>query len=169
MKLLVLIPALFIIMVSLNFFSPDRIVLAIGDIAPSFTLSDQDGKAHNLSDYKGKKIVVYFFPMADTPGWIKEACGFRNIYSEFEKNNIIVLGISYDKTKTLRDFKDKYNLPFDFLSDSTKSVALSYGANGIFAPKRMTFIIDSDLKIEKIYNEINVNTHAEKILTDLTR
>ena len=68
MKLLVLIPALFIIMVSLNFFSPDRIVLAIGDIAPSFTLSDQDGKAHNLSDYKGKKIVVYFFPMADTPG-----------------------------------------------------------------------------------------------------
>ena len=74
-----------------------------------------------------------------------------------------------DRTKTLRDFKDKYNLPFDFLSDSTKSVALSYGANGIFAPKRMTFIIDSDLKIEKIYNEINVNTHAEKIPTDLTR
>ena len=84
-------------------------------------------------------------------------------------SNITVIGISYDKTKTLRDFKDKYNLPFDFLSDSTKSVALSYGANGIFAPKRMTFIIDSDLKIEKIYNEINVNTHAEKILTDLTR
>ena len=107
--------------------------------------------------------------MADTPGWIKEACGFRNIYSEFEKNNITVIGISYDKPNALRDFKDKYNLPFDFLSDSTKSVALSYGANGIFTPIRVTFVINADLKIDKIYNEINVNTHAEKILTDLTR
>ena len=155
-------------MVYLNFFSNDKIVLSEGDDAPSFSLRDQDGKIHNLSDYKGMRIIIYFFPMADTPGWIKEACGFRNIYSEFEKNNIIVIGISYDKTKSLRDFKDKYNLPFDFLSDSTKSVALSYGANGIFAPKRMTFLINTELKIEKIYNKINVNTHAEKILTDLT-
>jgi len=156
-------------MVYLNFFSNDKIVLSEGDDAPSFSLRDQDGKIHNLSDYKGMRIIVYFFPMADTPGWIKEACGFRNIYSEFEKNNIIVIGISYDKPNALRDFKDKYNLPFDFLSDSTKSVALSYGANGIFTPKRVTFVINSDLKIDKIYNEINVNTHAEKILTDLTR
>ena len=156
-------------MVYLNFFSSDNIVLSEGDDAPSFSLRDQDGKIHNLSDYKGMRIIVYFFPMADTPGWIKEACGFRNIYSEFEKNNIIVIGISYDKPNALRDFKDKYNLPFDFLSDSTKSVALSYGANGIFTPKRVTFVINSDLKIDKIYNEINVNTHAEKILTDLTR
>ena len=155
-------------MVYLNFFSNDKIVLSEGDDAPSFSLRDQDGKTHNLSDYKGMRIIIYFFPMADTPGWIKEACGFRNIYSEFEKNNIIVIGISYDKTRSLRDFKDKYNLPFDFLSDSTKSVALIYGANGIFAPKRMTFVINSELKIEKIYNKINVNTHAEKILTDLT-
>ena len=155
-------------MVYLNFFSNDKIVLSEGDDAPSFSLRDQDGKTHNLSDYKGMRIIIYFFPMADTPGWIKEACGFRNIYSEFEKNNIIVIGISYDKTKSLRDFKDKYNLPFDFLYDSTKSVALSYGANGIFAPKRMTFLINTELKIEKIYNKINVNTHAEKILTDIT-
>ena len=156
-------------MVILNFFSTDSIVLSKGDKAPSFTLSDQDGNTHNLSDYIGKRIIVYFFPMADTPGWIKEACGFRNIYSEFEKNNIIVLGISYDKPKALRNFKDKYNLPFNFLSDSTKSVASSYGANGIFTPKRMTYIISSDLTIKNIYNNINVNTHAEKILTDLTR
>ena len=155
-------------MVYLNFFSNDKVVLSEGDDAPSFSLRDQDGKTHNLSDYKGMRIIIYFFPMADTPGWIKEACGFRNIYSEFEKNNIIVIGISYDKTRSLRDFKDKYNLPFDFLSDSTKSVALIYGANGIFAPKRITFLINSELKIEKIYNKINVNTHAEKILTDLT-
>ena len=154
-------------MVFLNIFSADCIVLSVGDDAPSFSLSDQDGKIHNLSDYKGEKTILYFFPMAETPGWIKEACGFRNIYSEFEKNDITVIGISYDKPKALRNFKDKYNLPFDFLSDSTKSVALSYGANGIFVPKRMTFLITSELKIEKIYNNINVNTHAEKILTDL--
>ena len=155
-------------MVFLNYFSNGNIVLSAGDKAPFFSLSDQDGKIHNLSDYKGMRLIVYFFPMADTPGWIKEACGFRNIYSEFEKNNITVIGISYDKTKSLRDFKVKYNLPFDFLSDSTKSVASSYGANGIFVPKRMTFVINSDLIIEKIYNKINVNSHAEKILTDLT-
>ena len=79
------------------------------------------------------------------------------------------MGISYDKPKALRKFKDKYNLPFNFLSDSTKSVASSYGAKGIFTPKRMTYIISSDLTIKNIYNNINVNTHAEKILTDLTR
>ena len=90
------------------------------------------------------------------------------MYIEFEKNNIVVIGISYDKQKSLRGFKDKYNLPFDFLSDSTKATALSYGANGLITPKRMTFVIGPDLKIEKIYNKINVNTHAEKIITDLT-
>ena len=168
MKLLLIIPFLFFIMVSLNFISNNDLVLTVGDDAPLFSLSDQDGNIHNLKDYKGKRIVLYFFPMADTPGWIKEACGFRNVYIEFEKHNIIVLGISYDKQKSLRDFKDKYNLPFDFLSDSTKATALSYGANGLITPKRMTFVIGPDLKIEKIYNKINVNTHAEKIITDLT-
>ena len=155
-------------MVYLNFFSNDMIVLSEGDDAPSFSLRDQDGKTHNLSDYKGMRIIIYFFPMADTPGWIKEACGFRNIYSEFEKNGITVIGISYDKPKALRNYKDKYKLPFIFLSGTTKSVALSYGANGIFTPKRKTFVINSELKIEKIYDQINVNTHAEKILADLT-
>ena len=168
MKLLLIIPFLFIIMVSLNFLSDDGIVLSNGDDAPLFSLKDQDGNIHNLKDYKGKRIVVYFFPMADTPGWIKEACGFRNVYIEFEKNKIVVLGISYDKQKSLRDFKDKYNLPFNFLSDSTKAIATSYGANGLITPKRITFVIDPDLKIEKIYNKINVNTHAEKIITDLS-
>ena len=168
MKLLLIIPFLFIMMVSLSFMSNDGIVLSVGDNAPPFSLCDQDGEIHNLKDYKGKRIVVYFFPMADTPGWIKKACGFRNVYIEFEKHKIIVFGISYDKQKSLRDFKDKYNLPFDFLSDSTKVAALSYGANGLITPKRMTFVIGPDLKIEKIYNKINVNTHAEKIITDLT-
>ena len=115
-----------------------------------------------------KKIVVYFFPYADTPGWTKEACGFRNIYEEFEKNNIKVIGISYNSSDALKKFKEKYNLPFSFLSDSKKEVAKSFGANGLFTPKRMTFVINENGKIEKIYKKVNINTHAETILKDLT-
>ena len=149
---------------TINTIFSEKIILNEGYTAPQFTLKNQDGFFENLSDYLGQRVVVYFFPMADTPGWIKEACGFRNIYSEFEKNNIKVVGISYDNPKSLRSFKDKYNLPFSFLSDRNKTVARSYGANGIFVPRRMTFIINSHGKIEKIYKKVNINTHAENIL-----
>ena len=152
---------------TLNTVFSEKITLNEGDAAPQFTLENQDGVFEELTDYLGQRVVVYFFPMADTPGWIKEACGFRNIYSEFEKNNISVVGISYDKPESLRNFKDKFNLPFSFLSDRNKTVARSYGANGIFMPKRMTFVISSQGKIEKIYKKVNINTHAENILKDL--
>ena len=152
---------------TINTVFSEKITLNVGDAAPQFTLENQDGVFEELSDYIGQRVVVYFFPMADTPGWIKEACGFRNIYSEFEKNNFSVVGISYDKPKSLRSFKDKFNLPFSFLSDRNKTVARSYGANGIFVPKRMTFVINSQGKIEKIYKKVNINTHAENILKDL--
>ena len=152
---------------TLNTVFSEKITLNEGDAAPQFTLENQDGVFEELTDYLGQRVVVYFFPMADTPGWIKEACGFRNIYSEFEKNNISVVGISYDKPESLRNFKDKFNLPFSFLSDRNKTVARSYGANGIFVPKRMTFVISSQGKIEKIYKKVNINTHAENILKDL--
>ncbi len=141
--------------------------LKIGDKAPEFSLYDQDNKLHNLSDYKGERLIIYYFPKADTPGWTKEACGFRDIYSEYKKAKIKVFGISYDSSKSLKKFKNKYALPFDFLSDSKKEVAKNYGAAGTGWPKRITFIIDKNGRIEKIYNKINVNTHAEKILDDL--
>jgi len=169
MKLLLVIPFLFIVMIALNFLSADGVVLSIGDDAPPFSLNDQDGNIRNLHDYKGKRTVVYFFPIADTPGWIKEACGFRNIYAEFEKNNIEVIGISYDKPKSLRSFKDRYNLPFNFLSDIKKEVAKKFGANGLVVPKRMTFVIDGNGKIEKIYKKVNINTHAETILEEILK
>ena len=143
------------------------IELKVGDNAPEFSLYDQDNKLHKLSDYKGKKLVVYYFPKADTPGWTKEACGFRDIYSEYKRAGIKVFGISYDSQKSLKKFKTKYALPFDFLSDSKKEVAVKYGAAGTGWPRRITFIIDKNSKIEKIYNKMNVNTHAEQILDDL--
>ena len=169
LKLLFVIPIVIIIVICLNFFSGNSEVLFAGSLAPSFSLTDQDGNTHNLVDYKEKKLVVYFFPLADTPGWIKEACGFRNVYAEFEKNNITVIGISYDKPESLREFKDKYNLPFNFLSDRNKKVAKKFGANGLVVPKRMTFVIDGDGKIEKIYKKVNINTHAETILEDIIK
>ena len=145
-----------------------KISLIKGDIAPNFELFDQDEKFLSSKDFLGRKLVVYFFPYADTPGWTREACGFRNIYEEFEKNNIIVFGISYNNPEALNKFKAKYNLPFNFLSDKDKEVAKRFGANGMFAPKRMTFVIDERGKIERIYNKVNINTHAKTILKDLT-
>ncbi|RPG95669.1 MAG: peroxiredoxin [Candidatus Pelagibacter sp. TMED253] len=90
------------------------------------------------------------------------------MYEEFEKNNIKVIGISYNNSEALKKFKERYSLPFSFLSDKKKEVAKSFGANGLFTPKRMTFVINKIGKIEKIYKKVNINTHAETILKDLT-
>ena len=153
---------------TINSIFTEKISLMEGEIAPSFELFDQDERLLSSKNFLGKKLVVYFFPYADTPGWTKEACGFRNIYEEFEKNNLTVLAISYNNSEALKKFKAKYNLPFNFLSDKNKVVAKLFGANGMFTPKRMTFVIDEYGKIEKIYKKVNINTHAETILKDLT-
>ena len=165
---IVIIVAIITLLIATAFLNANQSVeLKIGDKAPEFSLYDQDNKLHNLSDYKGERLIIYYFPKADTPGWTKEDCGFRDIYSEYKKAKIKVFGISYDSSKSLKKFKNKYALPFDFLSDSKKEVAKNYGAAGTGWPKRITFIIDKNGRIEKIYNKINVNTHAEKILDDL--
>ena len=153
---------------TINSIFTEKISLMEGDFAPMFELFDQDEKFLSSKDFLGKKLVVYFFPYADTPGWAKEASGFRNIYEEYEKNNITVFGISYNNSEALNKFKTKYNLPFNFLSDKDKEVAKRFGANGMFTPKPMTFVIDERGKIQKIYNKVNINTHAETILKDLT-
>ena len=145
-----------------------KVSLVEGDLIPHFELFDQDNMLLSSQNFFGQKVVVYFFPYADTPGWTREACGFRNIYDEFDKNNIKVIGISYNKSSALKKFKEKYSLPFSFLSDRDKEVAKSFGADGLFTPKRMTFVIDKTGQIEKIYKKVNINTHAETILKDLT-
>ena len=168
MKILaILLVVIFVGGLALLFANNQSTQLTVGDKAPDFSLKDQDGKVRKLSDYTGERLIVYFFPKADTPGWTKEACGFRDIYGEYKRAKIKVLGISYDSPRALKKFKTKYALPFHFLSDYKKEVAPKYGAASIAWPKRMTFIIDKDGRIEKIYNKVNVNTHAEKILDDL--
>ena len=131
---MIIIAITIIVTITLVFGFSGNIVLKVGDPAPFFELKDQNDKTRRLSDYAEKRLVVYFFPMADTPGWIKEACGFRDVYGEYGKNNITVLGISYDRPEALLSFKNKYELPFNFLFDHDRSVSEQYGAAGKFFP-----------------------------------
>lgn len=139
--------------------------LIIGENAPNFTLDDQDGNQHELKHYKGKKLVVYFFPKSFTPGWTKQACGLRDNYTKFKMNNISILGVSYDSGIQLKEFKEKYNLEFNLLSDSEKIMGELYDVNSFyFFPQRKTFLIDEDGKLVHIIDSVNIGSHADEIL-----
>ena len=150
--------------IMLGFLWGKSMPFSVGDPAPEFSLSDENGQIHALSQYRGKKIVVYFYPKDDTPGCTKEACGIRDEFSSFVDNQIVVFGISYDNASSHRKFKKKFDIPFHLLSDENKSVSKLYGADGTFFPSRKTYLIDEDGKLLKIYDKVNVLNHAEDIL-----
>lgn len=143
--------------------------------APDFNLPDQDGVYHKLSDYKGKWIVLYFYPKDDTPGCTKEACGFRDDLGQLEKFGVVVLGVSKDSPKSHQKFKEKYHLNFSLLSDETKEVTQAYGAWGeknfmgrkFSGTLRKTYLIDPQGEAKKIYEKVDPLIHAGQILTDL--
>ena len=164
-RLISKISILSIIMISCNLFS-DEVHLNEGQLAPDFTLFDQDGTPHTLSLYKGKKVVIYFYPKDDTPGCTKEACSIRDSYDDFTNQDIEVFGISYDNSETHQQFIQKYKLPFNLLSDSDKLVSQLYGTKGAFFPVRKTFLIDEFGKIVKIYDQVSVLDHGNDILRD---
>ena len=143
--------------------------------APSFTLNDQDGKPHSSEEYKGKWVVVYFYPKDDTPGCTIEACSFRDNISELTKKDIIVFGISKDSVKSHKKFADKFKLPFPLLSDPELTTIKAFGAwgkkkfmgrefDGIL---RKTYIINPAGEIVKTYEKVEVNEHAQEILQDI--
>ena len=136
----------------------------IGKPAPEFSLHDQNGNVHSLADYKDKKLVVYFFPKADTPGWTKQACGFRDESEKYEALKIEILGISYDPKKALIDFKEKYRIPYNFLSDKNRVVGKKYGVNNFLFTSRKTFLIDEKGILVHIIEEVNLNTHPLDVL-----
>ena len=139
--------------------------IKVGSIAPEFELKDQDGVLHRLDDYKGRRLVIYFFPKAETPGWIKQACGFRDEFDRFQENNISILGVSYDSENALRSFKKKHELNFDLLSDSDKIMGNSYGVNKFyFFPSRKTFLIDERGRLVHVFDEVDLHTHPDDIL-----
>ncbi len=150
-------------------------MLNIGDLAPDFELSDQDGKTHKLSDYLGKKVVLYFYPKDNTPGCTKEACGFRDNFAEYRKNDIVILGVSKDSEKSHSKFAEKYSLPFTLLSDTDTTVAQAYGVWGLkkmmgreyYGMNRVTYVIDEEGKVLRVYKKVKPDLHAAEILEDI--
>lgn len=143
-----------------------------GDKAPNFTAQDQDGNTHTLADYKGKKLVVFFYPKANTPGCTAEACNLRDNYDRFQSNNYELLGVSADTAKAQAKFKNKFELPFPLLADEDKSVIEAFG---VWGPKkfmgreydginRTTFIIDENGVIDEIITNVKTKEHAAQIL-----
>jgi len=150
------------------FLNPSLNKLAVNSPAPDFALLDQDNVMRHLSDFKGHKVVVYFYPKADTPGCTREACLIRDKYAVYKDNDIVVLGLSYDLPKDQKAFKEKYHLPFLLLSDSKKEVAKAYGAyqsfiNALF-PARKTFLVNEHGRIIKIFDKVDVEHHSTEIL-----
>lgn len=137
------------------------------DIAPNFSLLDQNNATITLSDFKGQHVLVYFYPKDDTPGCTKESCMIAEIYNDFTKKNVKVIGISKDSPASHKKFADKYNLPFTLLSDPKQETIHSYGADGIIFNKRISFLISPQGTILKIYPKVDPATHALEILNDL--
>jgi peroxiredoxin Q/BCP len=155
---------------------PRAMTLQIGDPAPDFTLPDQNGTPVSLASFKGQRVVIYFYPKDDTPGCTKEACNFRDQWSQFKKHGIAVLGISKDTAASHTKFISKYELPFTLLCEADPfPVATAYGSYGLkkFMGKefmgilRHTFVVAADGTLETIYRKVNTETQADEILTDL--
>ena len=143
-----------------------------GDKAPDFSGFDQDNKFHQLEDYAGKKLVVFFYPKADTPGCTAEACDLRDNFERFKANNYELLGVSADNEKAQSKFKTKFQLPFPLLADEDKSVIEAFG---VWGPKkimgreydginRTTFVINEDGIIDEVITNVKTKAHAEQIL-----
>jgi thioredoxin-dependent peroxiredoxin len=154
---------------SINF---TRNMLKEGDSAPDFTAKNQDGEIVKLSDYLGKRVVLYFYPKDDTPGCTKQACSLRDAFDVFESKNIKVFGVSIDDEKSHRKFIEKYALPFDLLADTEKEIVNLYGVYGeklnygkkYMGVNRTTFLIDEAGVIMKIFKKVKVDEHADEVL-----
>ena len=150
-------------------------MLKEGDQAPDIRLPTDSGEEFRLSNQKGKRVVLYFYPKADTPGCTAEACEFRDDIKNFSKKGVEVVGISPDKPAAQTKFKQKYDLPFTLLADEDKSAAQAYGVwreKNMYGKKTMgivrsTFIIGPDGKIEKIYGNVKAKGHAARVLEEL--
>jgi peroxiredoxin Q/BCP len=146
--------------------------LEVGDKAPDFRTIDQVGKAVSLADFRGKKVVLYFYPKDDTPGCTKEACAFRDGFSEFRRRKVEILGVSVDGEESHRKFAEKFDLPFRLLVDEDKKIVASYGVWGerslygrkFLGTNRVTYLIDEKGKIAAVWPKVRPEEHAKEIL-----
>jgi thioredoxin-dependent peroxiredoxin len=150
-------------------------MLKEGDQAPDIELQTETGEAFRLSDLKGKRVVLYFYPKADTPGCTVEACEFRDGIKGFAKRGVSIVGVSPDKSAAQAKFKDKYTLPFTLLADPDKAAAQAFGVwkeknmygRKVMGIERSTFVIGPDGKIEKVYSKVRAAGHAAEVLAGL--
>jgi len=152
--------------------SAQTTTLKIGDIAPAFSGKDQDAKPISLSSFKGKKVVLYFYPKDQTPGCTAQACNLRDNADRLTQEGYVILGVSTDDEASHREFREKYNLPFTLVADTDKSITKGYGVwvekerNGekYWGTARTTFIIDANGKITDIIDKVETKDHASQIL-----
>lgn len=148
---------------------------ALAAPAPEFTLPDQDGKNHSLTDYRGKWVLLYFYPKDDTPGCTIEACTIRDQFADFQNIGAVVLGISTDSVASHKKFATGYNLPFTLLADVNKEVVGAYGVFGekkfmgrtYMGTSRTSFLISPEGNIAKVYEKVKPESHAAEVIADL--
>jgi peroxiredoxin Q/BCP len=146
--------------------------LNVNDLAPDFTLPDDNDTLHTLSDYRGHPVVLYFYPKDDTPGCTTEACSFRDDYSAYQRAGVIILGVSPDNEKSHANFKLKYNLPYTLLADPEHKICEMYDVWGLkkfmgreyMGVLRTTFLIAQDGKILKIFENVKPSYHSKEVL-----
>ena len=146
--------------------------LKIGDKAPAFVANDQNGLPVSLKDFKGKKVVLYFYPKDDTPGCTAQACNLRDNFSALTNKGIVVLGVSVDEVKKHKKFEDKYKLPFTLVADEEKTIVADYGLWGekkfmgktYMGTSRVTILIDEKGKIVHIIEKVDTKNHTDQIL-----
>ena len=147
--------------------------IKVGSKAPNFTLSDQNSIQHQLSDYEGSWVILYFYPKDDTPGCTTQACDFRDAVKRIIASKSNVFGVSLDSVESHKRFADKNNLPFSLLSDESGEVSEAYDSLNNFmsfkSAKRNTFIIDPDGKVAKIYLSVKPSTHSQMVLNDMNQ
>jgi peroxiredoxin Q/BCP len=152
-----------------------RSALQVGQLAPDFTLPDDAGASVCLSSFRGKKVVMYFYPKDDTPGCTKEACAFRDGIAQLNARGAVVLGVSADSVESHRKFKTKYRLNFPLLSDGQRTVARAYGVwkqksmygRTYMGIERTTFLIDEQGRIARIFPNVKVEGHGDDVLAAL--
>ena len=146
--------------------------MKIGEVVKDFTLKNQDGKDVSLSDFKGKPVVLFFYPRADTPGCTIESCGFRDAFKKFQKEGIVVLGISRDTVAAQKKFQEKYDLPYDLLADDKMELINRYDlvkpknmyGKLVKGVKRTTYLIGPDQRLIHIFEDVKPEGHAEEVL-----
>ena len=152
-----------------------KLKLTEGDVAPEFEAPTNGGGKVSLAEFRGKNVILYFYPKDDTPGCKKEACGFRDRFAELKKKGAVVLGISIDPVKSHNKFVEKYKLPFTLVADEDKKIVEAYGVwcektfmgHKYQGTHRVTFLIGADGRIKKIWPKVKTGEHAEEVLAEL--